>query len=451
LSERKTPQREKITKRAVDALQVGQSIADTEVRGFVVRRLPSGTVTYGYRYSNAAGTQRWLPLGLHGKITADQARTLAKKATGLAADGKDPVAEREKERAARKAELADTLQPVCEDYLVKRCGMVRDENGKPTFYGDLRSADQRLDAFERLVWPTLGKKPIAGIKRSEITKLLDTIEIENGPRQADLTLDYLSAVFNWYAVRSDDFKSPLVKGMKRVKSRERARTRALDDQEIRDLWVALDAAPDKLPGCYPRFVRCLLLTALRRREASHGTFDEVTTLRRDNIDGFNGKAWQIPASRMKNKLPHVVPLTPAVLALIDSKPGDAKAYIFSNTGGKQAFSGYSKAKAALDRVINGVRRADGRSPMPPWQMHDLRRSAKTLMQRAGVRPDISERVLSHVKSDLEKIYDQHEFLIEKADALKRLAALVERIVHPVDNVIEIPRSTTVEAVQATAL
>jgi len=55
----------KITKASVDALAHGEFLADTEVKGFVVRRLPSGVVTYGLRY-RAGGKQRWLALGIHG-------------------------------------------------------------------------------------------------------------------------------------------------------------------------------------------------------------------------------------------------------------------------------------------------------------------------------------------------------------------------------------------------
>lgn len=73
----------KITKRSVDSLAVGEIIADTELKGFVARRLRSGAVTYGLRYRDrATGRQRWLGLGLHGTITADQARVLAKKRAG---------------------------------------------------------------------------------------------------------------------------------------------------------------------------------------------------------------------------------------------------------------------------------------------------------------------------------------------------------------------------------
>jgi integrase len=115
-----------------------------------------------------------------------------------------------------------------------------------------------------------------------------------------------------------------------------------------------------------------------RDEASEGSWPEVQTLRRDD---FEGEVWVIPAPRMKNKLDHAVPLTAAILALVGEKPKktDAPPYIFSTTGGKRPFSGFSKAKAALDERIAKLRKEDGREPMPRWTQHDLRRTAKTLM------------------------------------------------------------------------
>ena len=68
--------------------------------------------------------------------------------------------------------------------------------------------------------------------------------------------------------------------------------------------------------------------------------------------------------------------------------------------------------------------------LPNWTLHDLRRTAKTLMARAGVRPDISERVLGHVIAGVEGTYDRHSYADEKRDALEKLAATVQRILTP---------------------
>src|SRR5207244_226441 len=100
----------KISKRTVDALEAGQILADTEIKGFVARRLDSGAASYGFRYRDkTTGKQRWIGLGLHGNITADKARIEAKKRAGEVAASRDPVAEREETRAAATiAKLAET-------------------------------------------------------------------------------------------------------------------------------------------------------------------------------------------------------------------------------------------------------------------------------------------------------------------------------------------------------
>ena len=56
---------------------------------------------------------------------------------------------------------------------------------------------------------------------------------------ADRTLAHVRKAFNWQATRDDGFVPPIVRGMARTKPKERARKRVLDDQELRDLWVAL--------------------------------------------------------------------------------------------------------------------------------------------------------------------------------------------------------------------
>ncbi len=62
------------------------------------------------------------------------------------------------------------------------------------------------------------------------------------------------------------------------------------------------------------------------------------------------------------------------------------------------------------------------------------------MARAGVRPDISERVLGHAMGAIEATYDHHHYAEEKRAALEALAAQVERILHPVENVLPMVRS-----------
>ena len=392
--------RVKITKRIADALRPGECIADVEIKGFVARRLTSGTVTYGYRFRNRTGQQRWLALGLHGQITPDQARDLAKKRAGEVADDRDPVAE----RVATRNVMTNTVNAVLDSFLAR---YVRKQG--------LRSADEIERTFKVYVRGHLGNRSIYDLRRRDIVELLDAIEDNNGPVMADRTLAYLRKAFNWHATRDDKFSPPIVRGMARTKPKERARSRILDDQEIRDLWKALGEA--EVPVCYPPFVRALLLTGQRREEVSRMRWEEI-----------EGQTWIIPGMRYKTKIDNFVPLTGTVRELLraERKTG----FVFSTNGGKQPFSGFSKAKAALDNKITELRKRDGRPPMPAWVHHDLRRTARSLMSRAGVPSDIGERVLGHVVGGVRGVYDRHCYRAEKLEALEKLAALVNRILHP---------------------
>lgn len=394
--------------------------------------------------------------GSKGGLTLEQARSEARKVAGDVERGQDPLEQNrnerrklEEERKKTAAAATTTLRAVCDEWLTREGGMKRGAEGNVTFGGRLRSAKERLRTFERLIYP----EPIAGrqmdeIRRSELVKLLDKIEDRNGPRMAHVTLAYLSKIFNWYAARDDEFRSPIVRGMGRVDPRERARKRTLNDDEIKDLWNGLDAAQraGDIPDGYARLIRALLFTAVRRGELANASWAEVEHVNRHD---FRGDVLTIPARRMKGKLDHAVPLTPVVLVLMGTPPRNVKAhpFVFSTTGGTRPFSGFSKAKLALDRHITELREKDGRDPMPGWVLHDLRRTAKTLMSRAGVRPDLSERVLAHAIQGVEGVYDRWGYLPEKYEALTRLAALVDRIITPpADKVALLDEARAMESV-----
>jgi integrase len=108
------------------------------------------------------------------------------------------------------------------------------------------------------------------------------------------------------------------------------------------------------------------------------------------------------------------------LAIIEAQPKFvSNPFVFAGGSGRP-HGNFSKDKAKFDERcgVNG------------WRLHDLRRTARSLMSRAGVRPDIAERVLGHVIPGVEGVYNRYGYDPEKADALAKLAALIERIVNP---------------------
>jgi integrase len=237
---------------------------------------------------------------------------------------------------------------------------------------------------------------------------------------AHSTLAFLSKLFNWHASRNDDFLTPIRRGMGRIKTKERARDRVLSDDELRVIWRAAEATE----GPFGYFIRFTLLTATRRSEAADMVREELSS------DGN----WIIPAARMKAKQEHVLPLSPAARAILDDMPNIGR-YVFT-TNGRGPITGFTAFRATLNAaVLAELRKQDPEAePLPNWTIHDLRRTARSLLSRAGINADIAERCLAHTMSGVRGIYDRHAYHAEKEHAFEALAAMVERIVNPLANV-----------------
>jgi integrase len=376
-------------------------VPDLGARGLYVVVQPSGKKTFAVRY-RLNGEPKKLTLGTLGALTLAEAHVAAAKVYTEIEKGRDPNAAKRQAKQAKAIAAANTFKAVAEEYM-KREG------------GRLRSADWRRAVLERLVYATIGDRPIGEIKRSEIIRLLDRIEegelvndgkpLKGGATMADRTLAVIRKIMNWHATRSDEFRSPIVRGMARVRPSETARSRILSNDELRAVWKAAS----ERDGPFPALVRFLLLTGARRTEAAAMTWAE--------IDGIE---WTLPASRNKAKVDLVRPLSKAAQTVIEAQPRiEGCSYVFT-TGGKAPISGFSKMKE----------RVDAASGVTGWTLHDLRRTARSLMSRAGVPSDHAERCLGHVIGGVRGVYDRHEYHAEKAHAFEALAGQIERIVYP---------------------
>jgi integrase len=153
---------------------------------------------------------------------------------------------------------------------------------------------------------------------------------------------------------------------------------------------------------------------------------------------INGDKWTIPPGRYKTGIEQVVPLTKEARRWI----GDQKSGFIFPTTGKKAFNDYTRAKATLDQIIAAERTAAGLKMMPHWTLHDIRRTGRSLMARAGVPREVAEQVLGHIIPGVEGTYNQHKYEQEKREALEKLAGLITLIIDPpVGNVVQIARAT----------
>ena len=394
----------KLTDIAIQNLKAGdmrREVPDPGCAGLYLVVQPSGRKSFAVRYRfdgqpRKLTLQAGLSLAAARKLTADAMHEVAK--------GRDPSEAKKTTRAKVKAAKADTVQALCENYLKR-------ESHK------LRTAHERERELKRLVYPVIGDVPLSTLKRSHIVAMLDKIEDENGPKMADLALAYVRKIFNWHASRVDDFISPIVRGMSRYDAKANEGTRILDDDEIRRLWAATEPN-ETVPRPFHALVRFLLLTGARRDEARELPWSEI-----------NRSDWHLPSARNKVKKDLTRPLSKAAQDVLKGLPVvDGGTFVFSSDGHRALSLTAPFARLAAQADIAG------------WRLHDLRRTARTLLSRAGINSDIAERCLGHVIGGTRSAYDKHDYQAEMQQAYEALAALIERIVKPVANVTPMRRA-----------
>jgi integrase len=130
----------------------------------------------------------------------------------------------------------------------------------------------------------------------------------------------------------------------------------------------------------------------------------------------------------------LIPLSGIAQGVLIKMPKIGKGGFVFTRDGQHPISGFSKFKRAFDAaMLAELRKDDPDATMPNWCLHDLRRSARSLMSRCGIPSDHAERCLGHVIGGVRGVYDMYEYFAEKKRAFEALAALVERIVNPLAN------------------
>jgi integrase len=373
---------------------------DLKARGLRVVVWPSGKKSFIVRYRrldskvSAKLSLGWIPLTTARKAAGDLFEELR--------HGRDPGKDKKDAKAKAAAANADTVQAVCAEYM-KRAG------------ANLRTHKQRERIIDRLICPALGSRPISKVTELDCIRLFDRIADDSGPVMADYTRAILSRIFAWHRKRDRSFVSPILRDTERHAKppHERARTRTLDDNELRRLWKATEGGKP-----FSALVRFLLLTGARLSEGRLITRAEVV----------NGD-WLLPSGRNKVKRELLRPLSPQAREILDSRPVvDGCPYYFT-ADGYRAVAASTRHKKQLDEA----------SGVFDWRLHDLRRTARSLMSKAGVAREHAEECLGHTQKLMVGTYDRYDYCNEKKRAFERLATQLELIVNQPDSNVVVLR------------
>jgi integrase len=384
-----------LTVRTVETIKPGpkrKEIPDRHLPGLYLVLQPSGARSWAVRYRSGGQTRKHT-LGSYPAIDLKAARNLASKALRAAAEGRDPG----QEKVAARRVGPNSVEAVIRQFVDLHC---RRANRPRTIVGTGR-------LFDLHVLPRWRKRLIKDITRRDVLDLLDGIVERGRPIAANRTLAAIRKLFNWSVGRDIIASSPCA-GVK-PPTAERSRDRILSDNELGNVW----RAADQLKAPFATLVKLLILTGQRRDEVARMTWGEVD---------LEARLWTLPKERSKNGSPHEIPLSEPAVAVLASLPRIGDTFVLT-TDGKVASSNYSANKRRLDALLP--------ADMLAWRLHDVRRTAASGMARLGVSLPAIEKVLNHTSGSfagIVRVYQRHDFAVEKRHALERWGAHVADLV-----------------------
>jgi integrase len=304
--------------------------------------------------------------------------------------------------AREKAERALTLETLVDDWAKLHLSSKRP-----------RYAAEAVRAIKHAFVKHL-KRPAARLSKAEAVAVLDDLLKAGSAAMAGRTLAYARACYAWAEKRGKVTGNPF-EGIP-IGAGIVARERALTAEETGRIW---NAAAGMGEPWGPLF-RVLLLTLARR--------DEVAGMRWSELSG-DLATWTIPGARMKRGQAHVVALPEAArAALATVKRIKGQDLVFSTTG-KTPVSGFTKAKATLDKAAK----------VTDWRLHDIRRTGVSALAAMGFNPVVADMLLAHQPTRLStvaRVYQRHDFAAEREAALKAWAEHVARCAGGKDDAAE---------------
>jgi integrase len=397
--------------------------SDTETRGFCLVVTAAGAKTFAVRYTlkdgDEAGKQVRVTLGPYleadGKAVATW-RKEAAKVIGDAARGIDKAAKR---AAVRKG---STMAELCARYMKEHAPKKR-------------SAAMDRNRIDRYILPAWKHRKAASITRGDVSTLLAPIQFGDSatglaprPYEAIGVLALVKKIFS-FAIDAEVITQHPCARMK-IDAPELDSRELSSAPDLRAFWALTGEDPAYLPSPFAAALRFQLLTGSRPGEVFGMTWEELD---------LDENEWTLPAKRSKNKREHLVPLTPALRAIIDAQAAaQAARQAEAEAAGKRARASRFVFPAlrggrvtdkmrglVLDRAMQAF--AGAGNKLERFTPHDLRRTAETIMAAAEVPKEYRDRLLNHVDNSVGgKHYNKHDYKSQKRDALLTLEQVIDK-------------------------
>jgi integrase len=396
-------------------------VMDAQVPGFGVRVTDSGHKSFILRTRYPGGaTPTRREIGKCSDISLTDAREKARKWRAMVGQGIDPPVVDAAARASALKKQAMTFEYVAEDFIAQKLP------------GERKGKDVERE-IRRDLMPVWKDRPIGSITDMDVITVIKA-KMPDGKVGSRNLLALIKRFFRWaIAQRAYGLVMSPCEGIQAsaiLGEMKGSRDRILTDDEILAYW----RAATRLPYPYGAIYQVLMLKALRLNEAAEASWPEF-----DLTAGL----WVIPAARMKGKnggkkqaRAHAVPITDGLVSVLQALPRfKGGQYLFSSTYGSTAVWMGTKPKERLDRrmllTLRALARTRGedyrRVELPHFVNHDVRRTVRSQLSRLKITEEAREAVLAHARPGIKGVYDIHDYLDEKCEALELWEARLKQI------------------------
>lgn len=384
--------------RSLKAGEKPYKVADRD--GMYVTVLKSGVISFRYDY-RLNGRRETLVIGQYGQggISLAEAREALFEARKLVAAGASP--NNEKQRAKRQAKAEKRIAEL--GILWLECYDMAES-----------TRAMRESIFNRDIVPEFGKRLPHEVSEEDVRALCDKIIARGAPATAVHVRDIMMFMYDWAISKGAKFANPAANIRPSSIATFKPRDRSLSPAEI-GIFIKLLDRVFTLPTIRLG-LKLILLTMVRKGELQLAQWDEID---------FAKATWTISKERMKARRPHVVYLSQQamdILVALKTCAGGSPYLMPSRYDTEKPMS-----NATLNRVTDEIARIAREEglPLDPFTVHDLRRTASTLLHEAGYNSDWIEKCLAHEQRGVRAVYNKAEYAEQRRQMLQDWANMID--------------------------
>lgn len=368
--------------------------------GLYVAVLTSGTVSFRYDY-RINGRRETLVIGQYGRdgISLAEAREELIAAKKLLKAGQSPAAA--KRDGIKKIRGAETFAVHTDSYM------------KHVILADSTRAMKQA-VIDRDILPVLGNKMMAEITTSMVRDLCDRIVERGGRATAVQARESISSVYRHANDRGHGLFNPAADIKPSSIAIFKPRERTLTPEEIGLFFRTLDAIGAM--GTMKMALKLVLITMVRKGEFTNATWDEID---------FKKWTWTIPSDRMKGSRAHVIYLPKQaqdILVGLQMCAGGSEYLVPGRYNFRKPLSN-AALNSLIDRTVKIINE-DGEH-IQGFTVHDMRRTASTLLHEAGYPSDWIEKALAHEQKGVRAVYNKAEYARQRAYMLQQWADMID--------------------------